>query len=523
MKLAPVGIKWEESAVQGYYIPSRPLDTWKHVPGARRVGEDWAYPYNMRGIITEALSKVEPTIIWEDSVFGAAYLDNKEPYRFPLHPYQMAAVDRIRTQKAWLVAFEMGLGKTRTALYAVTNVRPKYLVVCPASVKDSWRKEMLKLKGFVSQADFYILGYEELVSRWSKHDLPFLPYINAIILDESHYIKNAHTKRGNALFEIRDAVKPKLKIALTGTPITDQPKDLFQQLDWLYPGQFGRMWDFYHRYCIVEETQYGKTIKGINPDHAEELNLRLQYATSRVTKAEVAHLLPALSYSVVTIDKPRGWTNRDFLSSLDRPDKHKAKFERFLLRTSDARIETAADIACEKIKAGKKHVLVFTYLRSTAEQIRDAINSRGATAVTVDGSQTQKVRNKIISAVETAGGVICATMHSVGTGINSLAYMDQVVFAELYYTPTLIVQALSRTHRIGNKNPVHVTFIVARGTSDEAIVDMLQTKMANVERLLASGESDAVVSAALETTKEDEAMLIKKLQTVEEAEEDEYL
>ena len=162
-----------------------------------------------------------------------------------LYPHQADGVAFLLSKKRAILADDMGLGKTRQAIVAMEAGRPEgiVLVVCPASLKLNWRREILMVDG---DARIEVLGVDKDPTdapRWIivNYDLlgKYAERLHAIdwagiILDEAHFIKNASKRTSHCLkllgvqAEARaPVIGPEYVFLLTGTPMTNRPKALF--------------------------------------------------------------------------------------------------------------------------------------------------------------------------------------------------------------------------------------------------------------------------------------------------------
>ena len=165
-----------------------------------------------------------------------------------LYPHQADGVAFLISKKRAILGDDMGLGKTRQAVVALQAAVPEgvILVVCPASLKLNWKREILMVD---PAARIEVLGYDKEPSvnpRWvivnydllSKqaerlHDIRWA----GVILDEAHFIKNASARTTHCLklLGVQDQAKaplvgPNYVFLLTGTPMTSRPRDLFNLL-----------------------------------------------------------------------------------------------------------------------------------------------------------------------------------------------------------------------------------------------------------------------------------------------------
>ncbi len=241
--------------------------------------------------------------------------------RAKLYGYQKAGVKFALERKRVLIADEPGLGKTLQALaflQARKDLRPA-LIVCPASLKLNWRREAEKfleecpenrvqvLEGERTcevSAPILVINYDVL-HAW----VPVLKgRVKAVVLDESHYIKNRTAKRTKAALEV--AGRAEAVICLTGTPILNRPVDLYTQLKLLAPGEFPDFIKYGIRYCgghrktIVARGGVEKVVWDFSgASNLDELNERLRSTVMiRRLKEDVLEELPPKRTVVVPVE-----------------------------------------------------------------------------------------------------------------------------------------------------------------------------------------------------------------------------
>lgn len=416
-----------------------------------------------------------------------------------LHPYQREAVARAIRARRWLFNFEMGLGKTPSAIETMRLCGVETaIIVCPAIVRNVWETELNKWwpshpmveiletgsQARKSEAPFKIVSYNLLGNiQRSRAD--------AVILDECHYAKEASTARSKEVKRLIEGLAPQdLRLFLTGTPITSEPSDIWNQLNLLFPERFGTQYKFKLRYCGMEPEPYatsGFKFKGLNPLYGEELEQRLKGISSRVTKSEVIHLLPPLTIQAVNVAPNRDFNPREFLENLSRPDVHKNKMDDLLKSAGSQKIESTIELIKEAMEV-VPFVAVLTHFRSTAIELDDRLAAEGIKSICITGAVAPGQRHKVIQKLtDLDRGVLCATMHSLGTGIN-LTQFSHVIMAELDYSPANVSQALARYHRLGGSKPVLIKILCLKGTLDEKITHVLQCKLASIGDIMRLGE-----------------------------------
>ena len=190
-----------------------------------------------------------------------------------LYPHQIEGVAFLLGRRRAILADDMGLGKTRQAIVSLRHTAPDgpYLVVCPASVKRNWAREIAiaapdttthvieKSAERYADQTWVIVNYDIL----SKHidALARQPWAG-LVFDEAHYLKNHRSIRSRLARQLADRVKagraagPAPVYLLTGTPLTNRPRDLFVLLQ-LVEHPLGRSFlSFAKRYCAAERNEY---------------------------------------------------------------------------------------------------------------------------------------------------------------------------------------------------------------------------------------------------------------------------
>ena len=204
-----------------------------------------------------------------------------------LYPHQADGVAFLLSKKRAILADDMGLGKTRQAIVAMEAGCPEgtVLVVCPASLKLNWRREILMVD---SKASIEVLGVDkdqtdaprwiiinyDILSKYAErlHTIDWA----GIILDEAHFIKNASKRTTHCLKLLgvqaeahAPLIGPDYVFLLTGTPMTNRPKDLFNLFRCVGHPAARSFLSFAKRYC---DTEYNGFAFGSAP--SEALNLR---------------------------------------------------------------------------------------------------------------------------------------------------------------------------------------------------------------------------------------------------------
>jgi SWI/SNF-related matrix-associated actin-dependent regulator of chromatin subfamily A-like protein 1 len=428
-----------------------------------------------------------------------------------LYPHQADGVAFLLSKKRAILADDMGLGKTRQAIVAMEAGSPSgtILIVCPASIKLNWKREIRMVdkdasievlgvdSGQVNAPRWVIINYDILGKHAERlHGINWA----GIILDEAHFIKNAsqRTKHCLRLLGIQENSKalpngPEHVFLLTGTPMTNRPKDLFNLFRCVGHPAARSFLSFAKRYCDAYRNDFGWVTTGAS--NLDELNLLMKEVSLRRLKDEVLDLPPKVR-SWVPVDvsdskaafnaiegfltwysasDPSQPNDREFLARLTkvRTALHKAKFNAVQERINDV------------VAAGEK-VVVFTCFTDGIGRHKKKL---GDQAVTITGSDTSEKRMAAVDAFQTDDTVRVALCNIIagGVGIN-LTAGTHVIFQDLDWVPANHAQAEDRCYRMGQDQRVTVEYFIADKTLDTYIATLLERKMA----LIAAVEADVV-------------------------------
>ena len=222
-----------------------------------------------------------------------------------LYPHQVDGLAFLLGRRRSILADDMGLGKTRQSILAMTHSEPQglWLVVCPASVKYNWEREIHLV---LADVDVHIVGPkpvpESVAGTWviinydllkrNFDDLCQRPW-RGLVFDEAHYLKNQTSQRSKLSTRLIAATEDPVVHALTGTPLTNRPRDLFPLLQ-LVDHSLGRSFlAFSKRYCAAERNNYSHWVSA-GASNLQELAVQLHGIMLRRRKDEVLDLPPKI-------------------------------------------------------------------------------------------------------------------------------------------------------------------------------------------------------------------------------------
>lgn len=418
-----------------------------------------------------------------------------------LMPFQKAGVEYAVNAKRLFIADEMGLGKTVQALATIHQLQTyPAVIVCPASLKINWQREANKWlpqdkqvnilrgrRGGLPKADIVIINYD-ILEYW----VPFLIEFKAVVFDESHYCKNPKAKRTKAAIALADKIKEPI-ICLTGTPVLNNPSELTAQLRILGRLQeFGGATKFRNAYASAK--------------HLPELNRRLRQSMYvRRRKIDVLKELPPKRWSDVIVEpsfehmKKYREAEADLISFLSRRAQEFAEKagattqearEAALVATMKAQsaeqlvaVNTLKRLASEakyslavewidNFLTSESKLIIFTWHKDLANRIAEHYG-----AVKLTGDSTMEERTLAVDTFQTEEGckVFVSTLKAGGVGITLTAASD-VLFLEQGWTPADMDQAADRAHRIGQEDSVTAWTLLAEGTIDEDIRELISYK-----------------------------------------------
>jgi SNF2 family DNA or RNA helicase len=433
-----------------------------------------------------------------------------------LFPHQVEGVAFLLGRKRAILADDMGLGKTRQAITALRHAAPdgQVLIVCPASVKRNWAREisLAAAEGAVHLIEGTSKQQIPRDARWVIANYDILGrHVDAVvavawaglIFDEAHYLKNHTSARSKLAREIASraaavARKEPPVYLLTGTPLTNRPRDLFVLLQLVGHPLARSFLSFAKRYCAAEKTQYGWKTDGAS--NLEELTVQLHGSMLRRAKQEVLSLPPKLRTWLPTTDAV-GIANREMREAMDllvaratgaseasdQPSRIRllALLTKARQKLAVAKFETTLDLARSAVEQGEK-VIVFSCFD---EPLRRLAKTFGSAAVVVTGKVASGKRQQLVDRFQQDDGVrvFLANIIAGGTGLN-LTAATQVIFNDLDWVPANHWQAEDRAYRLGQTRTVNVTYVVGVRTMDEFVQAVLETKTALV-RSVVEGEA----------------------------------
>ncbi|SOD72750.1 helicase-like protein [Jatrophihabitans sp. GAS493] len=534
-----------------------PLFKTSNPKGALLCPLTWAAVVQLAAVYGPAWRPGPNLQTWITEQISARTADLTTPLRAPIpdgytpRPYQVEGANMIAATGHTLITDEPGTGKTITTILGLIelwgrsmnkeNPSPMpILVICPASVVDpwvqafrdwipfwrtaAWRGSPKRRRGLIGEADVYVTSYDTARMDAKDTNPAHSPLIEldprALVADECHLIKNHHAARSAAVRRI--ARNAKAFVALSGTPITHHPADLWPTLTCLAPGAWPSRERWVNRYCLSVPADYGETILGLHPGNEPEFRTTLLGQQRRVAKADVLDQLPPKVYSVRAVELPPAYRKaydameNDMLAQM--PDGGELSVMSVLaqmtrlsqLASAAAEVTTTTEIndsgeqvehvsvtltnpswkvdAMLEICAERPDQQVVAFAPS-AQLMRLAGESAAKAGLRVGyviGGQSMKDRTETVEKFQ--GGhldLICATTGAGGVGIT-LTAASTVVFLQRPWSLVESIQAEDRAHRIGSERheSIEIVDIVALDTLDTRVRAVLRERAGQLSALV---------------------------------------
>ena len=471
---------------------------------------------------------------------GAFTIDSRVPdLALPLYDFQQEAVQFIASNPRAYIAYDMGLGKTPIGIAVcsmVANSGGKTLVVVPSSLRVNWSREIKKfapsltvevLTGKTPYAptdvDVYVIG-EAVLASWQ---VPLVGQVDALVADEAHFYKNKDAKRTKALQAIADSVTGPV-VLMSGTPIPNgRHEELAPQIEalgsdaWSAVGGKSKFWSYY---CPQNRDPYGRPTYGRHSANGSELN-RAMTASFMLRKRRNEVLeLPNKGRSVVSIESSTAGAKTyksmedDFISWLEENDGNVAgamraealvKMNALRKQSGICKINGTVEHVKGILENDTTGVFIVAEHHEVIEQLVLKLHSYGCVAVHGRQSDDEK-QHAIDTFCDGTARVLVGQVKAAGVGLtlHGGGLNRRVIVAQLPWSPSDLVQAEDRLHRIGQTNDVEVeialSHIEGKWTIDERLWSMLELKaFSSAEAIDGNGEyligSESITSGVLDT------------------------
>lgn len=429
-----------------------------------------------------------------------------------LRDYQLTGFKWFKTLSHYefggILADEMGLGKTvQTIAFLLSEKNKKSIIVTPTSLIYNWRSEFEKFaptmkikivhgnkeerefsKEEIEDVDVLITSYGTLRNDYNLYeDITF----DFCIIDEGQNIKNPLSQSS----EVVKGLKAKVKFALTGTPIENNLIELWSLFDYILPG-----------YLYSKRKFQEKFIKSDNG--SEELKKLIKPFILRRLKNEVMSELPdkiekrfliemteeqKKVYKAYVDDVKVKMKEKDFTTDKITIFSYLTKLRQLTLDPSiliegytggSGKIDVAVELIENFIKENHK-ILLFSQFTSVLDSIKKVLEAEGIEYFYLDGSTKASERVQLVNEFNNSNKVkiFLISLKAGGTGLN-LTSADIVIHFDPWWNPAIEDQATDRAHRFGQKNVVEVIKLISKGSIEEKIIKLQESKKEIINEIM---------------------------------------
>lgn len=468
-----------------------------------------------------------------------------ESFQGRLRPYQADGVSWLRFMRQYglgcCLADDMGLGKTVQFIAYLLHARengpaggaPPAMLVCPTSVLGNWQKELERFAPTLRVHTHYgtqrarggtfaeaVRGADLVLTSYTlaQMDVEELSEVrwSALCLDEAQNIKNTYTKQAAAVRRL----EAEHRIALTGTPIENRLTELWSIFDFLNPGYLGSLAQFTRRFVqAVEKRNDAERIdrvqrlvrpfllRRVKKDPAIQLDLpdKNEMKTYVTLTAEQGALYEDVVRRMLErVESLGGMEKRGLilasLVQLKQICNHPALYikERGDVRWHDRsnKVERLLEMVRELREEGEK-CLIFTQFVEMGGLLQSILRQELDEPVEfLHGGVPRKRRDELVSRFQSpqedgggrSFGVFLLSLKAGGTGLN-LTAANHVFHFDRWWNPAVENQATDRAFRIGQTRDVQVHKLIALGTLEERIDEMIERKRSLHEQIVGGGEN----------------------------------
>lgn len=432
-----------------------------------------------------------------------------------LYPYQKEGVQFCLFKKYAIIADEMGLGKTLQAI-SIAILKKKHLgfrrtlVVCPASLKEQWKKEIEKFsnenaviiqgppdkreKIYLNSSEFFMIINYETVLR--DHQTLNKAGIDFMILDEAQKVKNFETKTASAVKRIQT----KHTVVITGTPIENKLIDIFSIVNILDPHFFGPLWEFSYQHCFFDSDKPNK-ITGYYD--LKKLNKKLDEILIRREKRDVLEQLPNVQQINVPVELSpmQADYHASYANGIARiiSKKFLTPYDMNMLQMLLAKMRMVCDstylideetnespklvelenILLEQLdlRNSNRKVIIFSEWLKVHKLIGRLLRKNNIGFAELNGKIPVKSRGELIRKFETNEHCkVFLSTEAGGAGLN-LQVADTLINFELPWNPAKKNQRIGRIDRLGQKsNKLTIFNLITRKSIEQQIAAGLLVK-----------------------------------------------
>lgn len=408
-----------------------------------------------------------------------------------------------------ILADEMGLGKTvQTIAFLLSEKGSKTLIVTPTSLIYNWKNEFDNFAPTMKVITIYgskaertlqmesIDDYDVILTTYGTLRNDFTDYesmnFDYCIIDEAQNIKNPLAQSTEAV----KGINANVKFALTGTPIENNLIELWSIFDFAIPGYLYNKSRFQEKFLNGKDDSFNNLKRFINPFMIRRL--KKDVMTELPEKIEKKFFVEMTkeqktAYSTFVEDIKNKMENNNFTDNKITVFSYLTKLRQLCLDPTilldnytggSSKIDIAIDLIDQNIQEGHK-ILLFSQFTTVLKNISKLLDNSSINYSYLDGSTKASERIKMVNEFNNSNNknVFLISLKAGGTGLN-LTSADVVIHFDPWWNPAIEDQATDRAHRFGQKNVVEVIKLISRGTIEEKVLAMQDSKKELINKVI---------------------------------------
>lgn len=398
-------------------------------------------------------------------------------FRGKLFRHQEEGVAFALSSPYHLNGFEMGLGKTATALAVACRLNARTLVVCPAFLRRNWLEEVDK---FTEGLKVDVISYTSLAKNLPSENYDF------IIADEAHYLKNHRAKRTGAFHQMIKNKKPTHMMLMSGTPIKNRVSEFWSLLQLIFYGgrypQFDPFYKLYFKFCNTFSYERSFEVNGFpivrfdGLKNVPQLKALINPIYIRRRTKDVLDL-PDMIDNFIQSKNAKKY-DEDLKKAFETFEINPKDVAYMSLKSANAlaKISDTVKLAEDMMEQDEK-VIIFSCHREAVKQIAAKFK-----VPFIDGTVDPDRRHDIISKFNASDrGVLVATVGAASTGFN-ITSANKMIFNDYPFVPADMEQAKKRMHRIGQDKTCFYYYVMS-SDFDKKLMEIIHRKNRDIGRI----------------------------------------
>ena len=418
---------------------------------------------------------------------------------YTLLPEQQEVVN-FYTQRKWFFnSSDMGTGKTLMTLDVAFNTgREDVLIICPKSLIDVWRREIVKFFGREFLSKFTIINYEKLKNKIGSWDM--------VIIDEAHYTKNILSKRTDAIISMLNLVRPEYLAMLSGTPMVNSAADYFPyfRIMSMHHAVFNadnrrvplRLWAFQNKYCLSRlmkiptgriiggQREFREVTKFYGVKNRDELHEHLKVFMKSVDSSKIVGHLEEVEHKIYIDSESFRLPKQTKESLKSLIDEMKKAYEEndedayMTAKRRSAEIKSAFSVLLfNQLAEDGESTVLFTDHRHSCLELSTTLKIPHL----IGGVTNQFTKASVAKFNDIAyNGIVCT--YKVGGEGHDFTKASRMIFNDLPFTYKDYAQAKARIKR-KNQTKVCVYYTLFFNELDEKLSKLVMEKKSFVEKM----------------------------------------